>query len=423
MKKFFEKRSVLASVAALASGTAFSQAVYIVILPLLSRLYSPADFAVLTLYLSIVGVTSVLATWRYEYAILVSKEDREARSVVWLIWSIAAGASVLILTVGLGLRFIMPSLLPDVLTVPVIIAVGFSLLLTGMFQGLYFYANRHKEYRRLAQNRIAGAVAVAAGSCALGWLKAGGIGLVVASLLGQVVNWILLAGWFFREPVGAEPRPDRKSLFSLANRFKRYPQCLILSGLLDRFSSQVHILFFSYCRLTESVGLIGLCQKAVSTPMSTVGGAISDIFRQKASETLQKNGQCTTLFWKTAGCLLALGIIPSLALVLFGPDLFGIVFGAAWREAGIYARIMAPMFLFGFVVSTVSNLIFVGEKPQYDLFLQILLIVVVVPGLIVGYAFGSARTALACYVAVYCIKYCVEFCLSLRIARGGKRNG
>ena len=423
IKDYFGKRSVLASVAALASGTAISQAINIVILPLLTRLYSPADFAVLTLYLSIVGMVSVFTTWRYEYAILVSSEDREACSVVWLIWSISAGVSALILAAGLGVRFLAPSLLPDVLTVPVLLAMGLSLLLTGMFQALYFYANRHKEYHRLAKNRIAGAVAVAVSSCAFGWMSAGGIGLVVASLLGQVVNWVLLAGWFFREPIGAEHRPDRNSLFSLAKRFKRYPQCLILSGFLDRFSSQAHVLFFSYRQQTEGVGLIGLCQKVFSIPLSTVGGAISDIFRQRASEELQKSGQCVALFWKTAGYLLALGIVPSLLLVFFGPVLFEILFGGAWREAGVFARIMAPMFLFGFVVSTVSNLIFVGEKPHYDLFLQILLIVAVVPFLFVGYAFGSVRAALACYVAVYCSKYCLEFYLSWRVARGAGREG
>ena len=53
----------------LVGGTAFAQAIAVLALPLLTRLYTPDDFSVLAVYAALLGIISVVACLRLEIAI------------------------------------------------------------------------------------------------------------------------------------------------------------------------------------------------------------------------------------------------------------------------------------------------------------------------------------------------------------------
>src|SRR5262245_27106208 len=77
----------------LSGGTGISQLIALTILPLLTRLYSPKDFGVLTLYISIVTLLSVFTSLDYERMIMLSRSHRSASQLVWLILAISTGAA------------------------------------------------------------------------------------------------------------------------------------------------------------------------------------------------------------------------------------------------------------------------------------------------------------------------------------------
>ena len=70
------------NVLTLMSGTLIAQALPFFTSPILSRIYSPENFGVYGLFTSIVGVTAVLATGRYELAIMLPKKETDARTIV-----------------------------------------------------------------------------------------------------------------------------------------------------------------------------------------------------------------------------------------------------------------------------------------------------------------------------------------------------
>ena len=71
-KSEFSKNSI-----ALLGGTVFSQLIPIGLSPVLTRLFSPTEFGVLALFVSISKIISVFITGRYEPAIVLPKEDRD----------------------------------------------------------------------------------------------------------------------------------------------------------------------------------------------------------------------------------------------------------------------------------------------------------------------------------------------------------
>ena len=68
MKSGFNKNFL-----SLISGTSIAQIIPILIAPILSRLYSPEDFGLYAFYIGIVGVLSVISTFKYEMAIIIPK--------------------------------------------------------------------------------------------------------------------------------------------------------------------------------------------------------------------------------------------------------------------------------------------------------------------------------------------------------------
>lgn len=64
----------LKTVSILAGGTAFSQLLAILVLPILTRLYTPNDFSVLAVYLAILGILTSINCLRIEIAIPLPKK-------------------------------------------------------------------------------------------------------------------------------------------------------------------------------------------------------------------------------------------------------------------------------------------------------------------------------------------------------------
>ncbi len=75
--------SFLAPVMMLSSGTVLAQLINVGVLPALTRIYTPAEFGVFTVYLAVVAVLSSANTGRFEYAVLASETDADAWGCVF----------------------------------------------------------------------------------------------------------------------------------------------------------------------------------------------------------------------------------------------------------------------------------------------------------------------------------------------------
>ena len=72
------------NVLTLMTGTTIAQAIPIAISPILTRIYTPEDFGIFALYMSMASILSVVATGRYELAIMLPKKDEDAINIVAL---------------------------------------------------------------------------------------------------------------------------------------------------------------------------------------------------------------------------------------------------------------------------------------------------------------------------------------------------
>ena len=87
------------NVLTLMTGTSIAQAIPIAITPILTRIYSPNEFGLFALYMSIVSVVVIMATGRYELAIVLPKNNEDAANIVALSLVITLFISLLSLIV------------------------------------------------------------------------------------------------------------------------------------------------------------------------------------------------------------------------------------------------------------------------------------------------------------------------------------
>ena len=84
LKRLKPKSEFSKNVVTLMTGTTIAQAIPIAISPILTRIYSPEDFGMFALYFSILALVGVIATARYEIAIVLPKDDEEAIKILAL---------------------------------------------------------------------------------------------------------------------------------------------------------------------------------------------------------------------------------------------------------------------------------------------------------------------------------------------------
>ena len=88
INKLKPKSDFSRNVLTLMTGTTIAQAIPIAISPILTRIYTPEDFGVFALYMSIVSIISVVATGGYEMALMLPQDDEDVKSLVKLIFDL-----------------------------------------------------------------------------------------------------------------------------------------------------------------------------------------------------------------------------------------------------------------------------------------------------------------------------------------------
>ena len=82
--RFAHPESAARHVSIIAGGTVIAQAVGILTMPIVSRIYSPADYGIMAVYASVIAILGELSSFRYHLAIPLPKRERYANALVIL---------------------------------------------------------------------------------------------------------------------------------------------------------------------------------------------------------------------------------------------------------------------------------------------------------------------------------------------------
>jgi O-antigen/teichoic acid export membrane protein len=409
LKYFFKnlsKSEFTRNVSKLTSATAIAQLISIGTAPILYRIYEKEDYGTLGLYMAITGVLGVFSTLQFNQTILIAKEDGDAKTLMWLNRSINLVLAIVTLLVVLNFGntiskiFGNPNLLPWLYFAPI------SLFFAGQGEIFSIWANRNKKYKILAINGILTAVMVPVVSISIGVFNNGPMGLFLGLLTSQVLpTFILLFSLTKNEDLGFSFF-DLKKIKVLANRYKKFPFYNLPSEFINRLTNQLPVFMLSSFVGPAAVGLYNLAVRMIGLPIQLIGGAISTVFRQRATEDYNKNGTFRSIYVKTLKTLSIIAIPMFLLIIMLGPQLFAFVFGSEWKESGVIAQILMGMFVMKLIVSPLSYTWFIVERLRESFFIHNYMLVSNILIFYVGFTYlKNYQTVLFAYSINYIMIY------------------
>lgn len=412
------KSGFLRNVVTLATGTTIAQLIPILVAPILSRLYTPEDYGLMALFSSVAGLLGILATGMYAQAVILAKDDREAADLLALAASITVVFSLVAALIMVVFHRTLVGILRNPAISPWLYLAPVSILLGGILQGLTNWSNRKQQYKRLATNRVAGALAGTGVQLAAGVTQTSG-GLILGLLSGLGVSTGLLGGRVVKEDRETLKLASWPGMRQAARDFRRFPIYVLPTEFINVAINQVPVFVLNTLANTASVGLYGMTQRVLGLPSSLIASSITDVFKQRASSDYLRDGNCRDIYMKTFKLLLALAIGPFGLLFMFGPQLFGLVFGEQWVAAGEYARYLSIMFFFGFVSSPLSYVYFIVGRQREDLMLHIYMAFSTLAALVLGYLiFREARYMILCFSLNYSLIYLIYLVRSYQFSGG-----
>lgn len=382
MKRFLPKSEFNRNVITLFAGTIIAQAVPIAVTPMLTRFYSPEEFGLFALYMGLASILSVIVTGRYDSAVMLPKTEDDAANLVRLSLIITVAISILLLLIVLIVKnsiaiFLQKPELENWL--PLIPATVF---LTGIYQILNSWNNRKKRYMLLAKNRILQSTSMSAVQLGSGLVFGSGVFLVIGDLLGKIVSTSSLYIKTLETDSSAFQKVSKEKMCVMASRYKKFPIFDIGSTLANTAAYQIQNIVFPFAYGFSSAGLYFLVLRVLAAPMLVISAALTDVYKQKLTDT-ETTDQDLKKYFKKMFILLSCAGFPCLIIfMLLGERLFAIVFGPEWQIAGEYAIILAPMFYIRFVASPLSYFLYLKEKQQIDLRAQLALVISVLASLL-----------------------------------------
>jgi O-antigen/teichoic acid export membrane protein len=333
-------------------GTVIAQGIGFLFLPLLTRLYPPEAFAGYQLYMSILMLLLVIVALRYENALLVAKKAGEVRAVLWLCFALTVITGVLVLATCTGLIFWPPTWLNVSGTVLLLLGVG--VVAGGLFQTLGFILLREQALAMNAVSKITQVSFFCIGGLAAATTRFAPIGMVGADVLGRIVAAGLILFWIARNHPAVLARVEASELGRTAHRFRQYPMLAVPGALLTAMIGFLVPIFMLTAFDITTMGQYVLAERTILAPAGLIGQSVAQAFTAQLSTTMQNGSDNHPAFRKVVLIMLALGLIPALALVGFAPYLFKLVFGAQWAMAGDFAQILSVVFLSTFAMAPIS---------------------------------------------------------------------
>lgn len=382
----------------LVSGNVAAQVLSILIVPILTRIYSPSDFGVFQLFLSISGVLIIFSTFSYQYAIMLPKREEDSANLTFLCVILVTFTSFLTAIIVL----LVPKDIEHILNSPGIsgylIYIPLIIFFNGISLAQNFWVSRKARFGIMAGASVINSISTRLFQLFISLLKVSPFGLIAGYIVGYgCTDLFMLKG--IREDLKVFKKVSVENMKEVAIEYKDFPLFSSWSTLANSISPQVPTFLLAYYYGVSVVGYFALANQVVNMPMNILGGAISEVFFQKVSEA--KNGkhpeEIKTIVEEVYDKLILLGVLPMLLLLILGEKLFTFAFGINWYISGTYVKILIPWIFLVFLSSPISTLYMIFDKQRVWLTFSIILLISRVVALVIGGNYGGPEFALGLF--------------------------
>lgn len=389
------RESVLVREAAtVVSGNVLAQVISMLAYLVLTRIFSPSDYALFNIFYSYIEVLVILSTCKYELAVVVAQDDRETSAAMRFALRLNAVVALLLLTLVAVLYF--AGGLPDsfsslgaivLLIPPMVFFSGSSRVYAALF-------NRLHRYRLIAAYETTNASAGAVLKALLGLVGLKQAGLPLGAVLGQASANLL---YRFRLRGVALLKVSCSEQVAAARKHRNFPLFVASKDFINSLSASLPFLWLAMYFDRADVGLFGLAFTVVFRPVNLINNACERVLYARTAESVRAHRSIGSVIRHFLLVVAAVAVPVAVVGWFVAEPLFTFLFGSNWTGCGVYVRALLPWIVLSLSSTSlmfVSN-IFSTQRIEFGFYL--VLFVLRVAAIAVGIHAGSFLLAIRLY--------------------------
>jgi O-antigen/teichoic acid export membrane protein len=325
-------------VLSLSSTTVVAQVIGILATPILSRIYTPAEYGLFSTFAAILAIAASVSSLKYEWAIVVAEHESDAVALVRLcLWLAAASATVVF--IGTALFAV------NVVAVPSFYwLLAPSLFLTTVALTFRSWANRKAMYKVIGFSDIATSTTAMVARIGFGVSGLGIWGMAISDIISRVVNILVLP---YRQ---IDLRDQSTSVRSVFHRYRRFYRYSAPAAFLNAVSYNFEYVLFVALFSPAQIGAYYFWNRLIAIPKQFISASIWQVFLQDAS--LLTPYEIGVRVYKRQKILIALTSMPYYSGMIALPSILVLVFGSQWAE---YSNLISPILIGGHLNLVVSS--------------------------------------------------------------------
>ncbi|WP_229940325.1 oligosaccharide flippase family protein [Plantibacter cousiniae (nom. nud.)] len=393
-------------------GQLIGQLSLVVAIPILTRIFTPAEMGVYQIATAVALILQPLASLRLEFYIPLVPDQHVLRRYIRIGYLSTSAVALVAAIVGLLLLSTGNATAAETATM-----VGFIIAAYAWMNLDNARLIRTGEHGRLAlRNAVSGLLAAGLQLVAAVFLHSV-LALAIAILIGRAISILATrprSGGVAASQTGTSAPALTPRRIALA----------VGSGVVWTASMQAITIVSGATFGTAASGYVGVAQRVAGAPIALIGQALSQIVQGGAAAAIRANKPTVALILRKQVVRLGgVAVLMAVGLIVLAPLLAVPVFGPGWETAGTVTAILAVPMSLQLIVAPITPLLpmLAREGLLFSLQLMRLLLVVVVCGAMIASGAGLIATCIA-FAIVTTVAYAIMVSVLLVVARGHDRR-
>ncbi|MDD3416771.1 MAG: oligosaccharide flippase family protein [Lachnospiraceae bacterium] len=368
------KNSVWVGIAHMGIGTILAQLINVVAQPVLTRVFPAETLGIYTYLISLASMIIPVASLKLDMLIVSDTDDTEAQYITDACILINVIITVLYtIVIFIGYNCADNNIFNKYGLVIYIVPI---LVFTNGLRFLFIsYLNRYKEYKTISVIAILREAIRAVIQVGAGFLSFGVIALSMGYAVSPLFGLKIQMKGYLKKFKSRQRLNAGKFKQILLEKGRRQILYLVPAQFINSFSSSLLTISIMALFSAKVLGYYSAGVRILDIPIIFITSNVSKVCYQQISENVAKNKPVLKILLSVISVLSIVSVLGFGMLYFIAPTISEIVFGKGYSIAGEYIKCLCIMYAVRLVATSFSGVYTVFKKQNFELILNILLIV------------------------------------------------
>lgn len=338
------------------SGNVLGNMITLLGAPIIARLYTPEQFGIYGLFGVIIAPLQVLSSWRYEMAIVLPKEKKEAKDLISLSIVILLTMAIVVFLLIISGKNVLVHFTNEPRISQFLLFIPLSFLIVGFYNILNYWATRTNRFKEISISRIYQSSTLFIMQCLGAFLyKNSFLGLLMGLICGQIMGAMNL----FKNVLQNQKISFKKhDIGIIADKYKALPFNMMQTAFLNTCTISLLPIMISFYFGSNVLGLILFIERIILAPMSLI---VRSIWATIHSRLGKLDIEEKRLYLGKIHAILSFVFAFPFAFIIMFSDSISQIFGSHWSHLSLYLPAYAIMIYINSISNATSYFVAFGK--------------------------------------------------------------